>query len=84
MNYNKLIKFYKGYVLLEIHSELNTKGIFSIDEVDQLLKTHAETDKSCKEMDYDELLELITWSFDFGNSIGLNLNFKNNEWNESI
>lgn len=84
MNYNKLIKFYKGYVLLSIHSELNTKGVFSVCEVDQLLKVHAETNKSCKDMDYDELLELITWSFDFGNSIGLNLNFKNNEWNESI
>jgi hypothetical protein len=38
MNTKSHIKFYKSYVLLEIHSELNRFNDYSIEEVDQLLK----------------------------------------------
>jgi hypothetical protein len=77
-NYNtkNYIIFYKGYVLTEIVKRLNTFDYFSRDEVDNALKHHAGIEKSCKEMDYFDINELIIWSFQFGDKIGLNLNFK--------
>ena len=75
------IKFYKSFLLPSIHSELNKKGTFSIDEVDQLLKSHCGVEKSCKDMEWKEINELIVWCFDFGDSIGIHLNFPNNEFN---
>lgn len=82
MNNNKLIKFYKGYVLESIQAELNENGIYSTDEVDAILKGHAgfSYDTSCTEMSKDELQELISWSFHFGDLIGLSLNYPDNEW----
>ena len=77
-----LIKFYKGICLNKIHLRLCERGQFSIKEVDTLLKNHAGLDVnlSCSEMTSEELNELIIWSFDFGNSIGLYLNFQDNEY----
>ena len=79
----KLIIFFKGEVLVKLHRHLNNKGnILSIDEVDKMLKVHAGFDKnkSCKDMTINELQELITWSFDFGDHNGIHLNYPDNEW----
>ena len=76
------IKFYKSFILPSIHSELNTKGCFSIDEVDQLLKSCADLEGvSCAVMTWKQINELIVSAFDFGDSIGIHLNFPNNEFN---
>ena len=76
------IKFYKSFILISIHSELNKRGCFSLDEVDQVLKSCADLDgKSCKDMTWEEINELIVCAFDFGDSIGIHLNFPNNEFN---
>jgi len=82
MDNKKLIKFYKGYVLESIQAKLNETGIYSTEEIDEILKVHAgfTYDTSCTEMSTDELQELISWSFQFGDSIGLELNYKGNEW----
>jgi hypothetical protein len=82
MDNKKLIKFYKGYVLESIQTKLNETGIYSTDEVDAILKHYAGFDitTSCKDLTTDELQELISWSFQFGDSIGLELNYKGNEW----
>jgi len=81
----KLIIFYKSYVLKKIHERLvELNNILSIDEVDKVLKYHAGfgTETSCKEMNIEDLQELIAWSFQFGDEYGLKLNYKNNEWDK--
>jgi hypothetical protein len=80
MNYKKLIIFYKGIVLRNIHNELNKYDNFSICEIDNLLKHISQIDKSCTDMNYEEISELIIWSFIFGDKIGIYINFKDNEW----
>lgn len=72
------IKFYKGYLVEQIHKELIKTNAYTKKEVDNILKHHAQIEKSCCEMDYYEINELIVWSFQFGDKIGLNLDFKDN------
>ena len=76
---NKLIKFYKGYILTNIHSHLTKNHAYSIQEVDDLIKYRAGLNKSCSDMSKDELIELITESFSFGDEVGCYLNYPNNE-----
>ena len=83
MDNKKLIIFYKSYVLTNIHTRLVQLGnILSIDEVDEVLKYYSGFDKnkSCKDMTKEELQELNVHSFLYGDTIGLNLNYKDNEW----
>lgn len=72
---NNYIKFYKGYILVEIHNLFKEIG-YTKKQTDKMLKKFAQVDKSCKEMDYFEIMELIIWSFIFGDMLGLNLDFK--------
>lgn len=72
------IKFYKGYLLEQIHKELIKHDAYSKKEVDQVLKRFAGIEKSCCEMDYYEINELIVWAMQFGDAIGINLDFKDN------
>lgn len=76
---NNYIKFFKGYVLEEIHKELCKTNAYTKNEVDRLLKFHAQVEKSCAEMNYFEINELIVWSFIFGDAIGIFLDFKETE-----
>lgn len=83
MDNKKLIIFYKSYVLKSIHNRLvELNNVMSIDEVDELLKYYSgfKKDKSCKDMTKEELQELNVHSFLYGDTIGLNLNYKDNEW----
>ena len=73
------IRFYKGYVLQSIHKELIKTSAYSIVEIDFMLKFNAGIVKSCCEMDYYEINELIVWSFQLGDRIGLELNFREDD-----
>ena len=72
------IKFYKGYILGEIH-EIFKAMDYTKNETDKMLKKYAQVEKSCAKMDYEEMMELIYWSFQFGDMLGLNLDFKSYE-----
>ena len=81
----KLIKYYKGVVLDKLHTHLVQNGtIISIDELDTLLKSISGLDKSTTKMTTDELNELIVDAFDFGDSVGIYLNFPDNEFELTI
>lgn len=81
----RLIKFYKGIVLDKLHTHLVTNGtMISIDELDTLLKSISGLDKSTTKMTTDELNELIIDAFDFGDQIGIYLNFPDNEFELTI
>jgi len=77
----RLIKFYKGVVLEQLHTHLVKNGtMISIDELDVLLKSITGLDKSTTKMSTDELNELITDAFDLGDSVGIHLNYPDNEY----
>jgi len=77
----RLIKFYKGVVLEQLHTHLVKNGtIMSIDELDVLLKSITGLDKSTTKMTTEELNELITDAFDLGDSVGIHLNYPDNEY----
>jgi len=77
----RLIKFYKGVVLEQLHTHLVKNGsMISIDELDILLKSITGLDKSTTKMSTDELNELITDAFDLGDSVGIHLNYPDNEY----
>ena len=60
----RLIKFYKGIVLENLHTHLVQNGtMISIDELDSLLKSISSLDKSTTKMTTDELNELIIDAF---------------------
>ena len=69
------IKFYKSYILLQVHELFSQIG-YTKNDTDKMLKKFAQVEKSCKEMDYFEIMELIISSFIFGDMLGLNLDFK--------
>ena len=77
----RLIKFYKGVVLKQLHTHLVKNGtMISIDELDVLLKSITGLDKSTANMTTEELNELITDAFDLGDSVGIHLNYPDNEY----
>ena len=76
----KLIKFYKGVVLTQIHSKLTKDGtLLSIEQTDSLLKDFADVDLSTIKMTNEQLQELIVWSFQFADQIGLTLDYPSDE-----
>jgi len=77
----KLIKYYKGYILVQLHDHIVKSGtIMSVCELDNLIKHISELDKSTTEMTTEELNELITDAFDLGDQVGIYLNFPDNEY----
>jgi hypothetical protein len=79
----KLIKYYKGYILVQLHNHIVKSGtIMSICELDNLIKNISELDKSTTEMTIDELNELVVNAFDLSDHLGLFLNWPNNDWNK--
>jgi len=77
----KLIKYYKGYILVQLHDHIVKSGtIMSICELDNLIKHISELDKSTTEMTIDELNELVVNAFDLGDSVGIHLNYPDNEY----
>jgi len=81
----RLIKFYKGVCLEQIHKKLVSDGnIVSTEEVDELLKHHADVEKSCVKMSTEELQTLIEWSFVFARQINLQLDYPEDELDKKI
>lgn len=82
MGTRKLITFYKSQVLKPFFNYLNERGYkLEETELNQILKLHADLpfDLSCKEMEVNELQELIHQSFIYAESFGCYLNFLDNE-----
>ena len=72
-----LIKFYKGYILVELSKKITYA---TSDEICIWLKTKFNIqEKSCVDMTNDELYEIIYFCFELGDTLGLSLNFKGNE-----
>lgn len=87
----KLITFYVSQVVEPIRNKMNqdAEGIglepdFSNEMVDTLLKHNIEIDKSKIEMSNEELINLCRYGFQFGDGIGLSLNFPSGELDELI
>lgn len=75
-----LIKFYKGIVLKKLHEKVIEKIYVDIDDLDKWIKRNNDTDKSTKDMDNIELINICRWCFEFGDELGIYLNFPNNEF----
>jgi len=81
----KLVIFYKAKVLEPIWKENNRQvknglnplgwGEVTKEQTDTLLKMNALIDMSCIEMSMSELQELIVWSFQVGDELGLELDY---------
>lgn len=71
----KLITFYKSQCIDVIAKHTN----LSVRVIDKKIKTLAKIEKSCLEMTTDELNELIVTAFEYGDTLGLHINFPDNE-----
>lgn len=77
----RLIKFYKGYVLPNLLKAVKKQISCESKDLDAWLKgKFFEDDISTTEMTNDELYEIIYFCFDFGDEIGIYLNFPDNEF----
>jgi len=87
----KLITFYVSQVVEPIKRKMNqdAEGVgleadYTNEMIDLLLKHNFEIDKSKIEMTTQELHELILNSFQFADSIGLDLNYPEDELDKLI
>lgn len=75
-----LIIFYKGIVLKKLHEKVIEKIYVEIDDFDKWIKRNNNTYKSTKDMTNLELINICRWCFEFGDEIGVYLNFPDNEF----
>ena len=87
----KLITFYISQVVIPIKHQMNKDALqaglvadWTNEMVDSFLKHNFEIDKSKIEMSTQELHELILNSFQFADSIGLELNYPEDELDKLI
>jgi len=81
----KLIRFYISQVVIPIVNDLEDKGVHATkEEVDTMLKANANIDMSKVQMSNEELHHLILESFQFGDKIGLDLNYPEDKLDELI
>lgn len=72
----KLIKFYKGIVLNQIHNHVNKEShSFTKKELDIFIKDYADVKGSTTKMSLEELKTLVEWSLYFGNTIGCKVDY---------
>ena len=77
----KLIKFYQGYVLTELLKCIGKDVRCTKKELNAWLKgKFFDFEISTTEMTNDELYEIIYFCFDWGDQLGIYLNFPNNEF----
>lgn len=77
----KLIKFYQGYVLTEILKCIEKDVKCTKQELNLWLKgKFFDYEISTTEMTNDELYEIIYFCFDWGDQLGIYLNFPDNEF----
>jgi len=75
-----LIIFYKGVVLKKLHIEVNKTLEVSLEHLDLWIKKNNDTNKSTKDMENIELINICRWCFQFGDELGIHLNFPDNEF----
>ncbi len=72
----KLITFYKSQVVEPIYKKMVSDGAdVTVEDVDSILKHRSGFEFSTTQMTTQELQELIIWSFQFADSIGLELDY---------
>jgi len=77
----KLIKFYQGYVLTEILKCIEKDVKCTKQELNLWLKgKFFDYEISTTKMTNDELYEIIYFCFDWGDQLGIYLNFPDNEF----
>jgi hypothetical protein len=82
---NRLIKFYKGYVLQQIHTKLNEDGaVIPVEDVDKLIKHSVDIDMSSVQMSNEELQAVILSGFSMADRIGLKLDYPQDKWDKLI
>lgn len=88
---NKQIIFYVSKVVEPIRDRLNEDNLkaglesdWTNDMVDVFLKHRTRIDKSKIEMSRDEMQELIINGFEFGDELGLELNYPTDELDKLI
>jgi hypothetical protein len=81
----KLIKYYKGVLLVKILDHLHDEGHEVTKEwLDTYLKSFVKIDTSCIEMSMQELQEVIEVGLVFAKELGLNLDYPQDELDELI
>lgn len=87
----KLITFYVAHVVEPIRKKLNIDaeaiglyGDYTNESVDLILKHNVEIDKSKIEMSNEELINLCRYGFQFGDGIGLTLDFPKGELDDML
>lgn len=81
----KLIKYYKGVLLVKILDHLNEEGYGVTKEwLDTYLKSFVVIDTSCVEMSMEELQNVIEVGLVFAKELGLNLDYPKDELDKLI
>jgi hypothetical protein len=73
----KQITYVKGYLFKRIADSLD----LSVKEVDREIKNRLGI-KSISKLDNDGYMEVCVYCFKLGDELGLDLNFKDNDWNK--
>lgn len=77
----RLIRFYQGYLLPELLKAVNKEITIEKNDLNLWIKgKFFEDEISTKDMTNDELYEIIYFCFDFGDKLGIYLNFPDNEF----
>jgi hypothetical protein len=77
----RLIRFYQGYVLPELLKVINQEINIEKKDLNLWIKEKFfDYEISTKDMTNDQLYEIIYFCFDFGDQIGIYLNFPDNEF----
>jgi hypothetical protein len=81
----KLIKYYKGVLLVKILDHLNEDGeLMTKEQLDTYLKSFVVIDTSCIEMSMQELQEVIEVGLVFAKELKLKLDYPQDELDELI
>jgi len=81
----KLIKYYKGVLLVKILDHLNEDGeLMTKEQLDTYLKSFVKIDTSCIEMSMQELQEVIEVGLVFAKELGLDIDYPQDELDELI
>ena len=81
----KLIRFFKGVLLPEIHSHIIKSTYISVEELDIFLKDYSNFTGSCADKDNSEnMKELVELSIYFGQKIGCDVDYPQDKLDNDI
>ena len=81
----KLIKYYKGVLLVKILDHLNEEGeLMTKEQLDTYLKSFVKIDTSCIEMSMEELQDVIRVGFAFADELEIKIDYPQDELDELI